>query len=106
MSSNSLTDLERSEIEDLKEDLINSVSLEYSSLPSSPTGGSNSRVSRTAPPSPVKFRDSLSRHRSVSYLISDFENRHLDYFRESRVAQTVEMAEIVEIKSGCKTLKG
>ena len=57
MSSNLLTDLEMSEIDDLIEDLINSVSLEYSSLPSSPTGGSNSRISRTAPPSPVKFRE-------------------------------------------------
>ena len=109
MSSSSLTDLERSEIEDLKEDLINSVSTEYSSLPSSPLSKVNFEsfdlVTRTAPPSPIIFRDNLSRHRSVSNLISDFENRSLDSFKESRVAQTVKMAEVNEIKSVCTNLK-
>ena len=104
-----LTDLEKSEIEDLKDDLINSVSTEFSSLPSSPSGKIDleliNLVSRTAPPSPIKFRENLSRYKSVSHLVLDFESRSFDSFRESRVAQTVKMSAIEDIKSECANLK-
>ena len=57
MSNNSLSEHEKSEIESIKEDLINSVSTEFDSAPSSPlhekTLESFKFESRSAPPSPI-----------------------------------------------------
>ena len=71
---------EVSDLEDIKEDLINSIELNFHSAPVSPIFdllGSEqiSAVSRSAPPSPRLRRGSLPSI-SVRNLISNFEQNH------------------------------
>ena len=99
MSQSSLSENEKSEIENLKEDLINSIT-EFHSLPTSPLSNKSSvelfkLETRSAPPSPIFRRENLLRPNSIQNLISVFEDKQLG----SQVLQTPQPAKMAEINS-------
>ena len=78
MSCSSLDEFEKSEIESLKEDLINSVSTEFNSAPSSPVHTKTFlSVARSAPPSPISCRDSAPRSKSVQNIVAAIDSGNL-----------------------------
>ena len=92
MSNSSLSELERSEIESLKEDLINSIDLETNSAPTSPLQarfGADLLVQqvKSAPPSPKGNRVNRPLF-SVQSLIPHWESKSSN-IDVSQVAQTV-----------------
>ena len=124
MSCSSLDEFEKSEIESIKEDLINSVSTEFNSAPSSPVHTKTFlSVARSAPPSPISCRDSAPRSKSVQNIVAaidsgnlatlselkDFGNfkgyKDLKNFKGSQVQKPVKMGQMDEIKDCCTNLK-
>ena len=96
---------ENSDLEEIKEDLINSIELNFYSAPVSPildlSGNEQiSAGSRSAPPSPRLRRGSLPSI-SVRNLISNFEHN----YSVLPVAQEVKMAAVVDIKEEVANLK-
>ena len=109
MSNSSLSE-PGSDLEDIKEDLINSIQYEGISAPVSPVheqiGADQFKpISRSAPPSPVSRRVSLPLSSRVRNLISDIESRGSVKSKVLQVAQTVMMTEIQDHKEEIANLK-
>ena len=110
MSQESLTEHDKSDIENLKDDLIKSLSPVFYSVPSSPTHRdlveSFKLESSSAPHSPsVRRGKSFRRSGSVQNLIFDFENHIQTGSKVASITKTNKMSEIPEIKETCTNLK-
>ena len=109
MSNSSLSD-PSSDLEDIKNELIDSIQYEGISAPVSPVheqiGADQFKpISRSAPPSPVSRRVSLPLSSRVRNLISDIESRGSVKPKVLQVAQTVMMTEIQDHKEEIANLK-
>ena len=105
MSQDSLNEFDRSDLEGLKQELINSIPLETYSAPISPVSGADcleslDLVSRSAPPSPKTRPVS-----NIQNLISRFEREVSDKASVLQAAQLSKMSDIKEIKLDCASLK-
>ena len=110
MSQESLTEHDKSDIENLKDDLIKSLSPVFYSVPSSPTHRdpveSFKLESSSAPHSPsVRRGKSFRRSGSVQNLISDFVNHIQTGSKVASITKTNKMSEIPEIKETCTNIK-
>ena len=105
MSQDSLNEFDRSDLEGLKQELINSIPLETYSAPISPVSGADclesfDLVTRSAPPSPKTRPVS-----NIQNLISRFEREVSDKAKVLQAAQLSKMSDIKEIKLDCASLK-
>ena len=105
MNQDSISELDRSDLEGIKEELINSIPSETYSAPISPVSGADcfeslNLVTRSAPPSPKARPVS-----NIQSLISRFEKEVSVKAKVLQVAQLGKMSEIKEIKQDCTSLK-
>ena len=105
MSSDSISELDRTDLESIKKELINSIPSETYSAPISPVSGADcfesfNLVTRSAPPSPKARPVS-----KIQNLISKFEKEVSVKAKVLQVAQIGKMSEIKDIKDSCTSLK-
>ena len=105
MSQDSISELDRSDLEGIKEKLITSIPSETYSVPISPVSGADcfellNLVTRSAPPSPKARPVS-----KIQNLISIFEKEVSVKAKVLQVAQIGKMSEIKDIKDSCTSLK-